>query len=385
MKTRNVIENVPKVAFAPIHDGKWEFTPFPSCLKAVLGSMKESYPYHYLLATSGAAFRLLWHSKKWEGGNVDIVFMTEDPLEPFRRALGAAGRNFEILLNGTDHWNEPSLPAAVRQRYLAESFVDEAVIRTKLIDSIDKGRPVVGLGVVGPPEACIITGYDDGGDVLVGWSMFQEHMNPEHDIKDDDMCAPVGVEESGYFRQTDWFSKLAGAIILGEKAPYDESVIYHDTLELIPRIIKTPMVNEFYSGQRAYEEYIAKMLSDDEFDTDDMGVLSEKKLVHYDAMTMISERGGGAQFLQDAADRPELEPAASLLRRAAEAFKLSASQMEGWWKVVGQIWADEVAQVRATADAAMRRAFVPYIQKSKEKDLEAAELIEEALERLHGG
>ena len=56
----------------------------------------------------------------------------------------------------------------------------------RIIESIDGGHPVIGFGVVGPPEACIITGYDDGGEVLIGWSLFQEHLDPTHDISGDD-------------------------------------------------------------------------------------------------------------------------------------------------------------------------------------------------------
>ena len=194
MKTRTVIENVPKVAFAPIHDGKWEFTPFPSCLKAALSSIGDSFSYHYLLGTSGAAFRLVWHGKRWEGGNVDIVFMAENPVEPFRRALVATGRDYEILLNNAARWDSAEFPPATQAKYLSAILKnDEALFKDKIVDSIDRGRPVIGLGIVGPPEACIITGYDDGGNVLIGWSMFQEHMNPDHNIKAGDMYAPTGV------------------------------------------------------------------------------------------------------------------------------------------------------------------------------------------------
>ena len=35
MAKRKILDRVPKVAFAPIHDGQFELTPFPSCLKAV--------------------------------------------------------------------------------------------------------------------------------------------------------------------------------------------------------------------------------------------------------------------------------------------------------------------------------------------------------------
>jgi len=83
------------IAFAPVHEGKFEFTPFPSAL-------------------------------------------------PKRNAL------------------------------LADLYEDdEAVFRRKIIESIDQGKPLIALGVVGPPEACIITGYDENGDGLRGFGVFQ--------------------------------------------------------------------------------------------------------------------------------------------------------------------------------------------------------------------
>ena len=34
-----------------------------------------------------------------------------------------------------------------------------------IVESIrDKGRPVIAHGVIGPPEECIVAGYDEGGD-----------------------------------------------------------------------------------------------------------------------------------------------------------------------------------------------------------------------------
>jgi hypothetical protein len=44
---RAVILGVPRVAFAPIHDGQCEFTPFPSCLKSVCGFLGRDLAYHY--------------------------------------------------------------------------------------------------------------------------------------------------------------------------------------------------------------------------------------------------------------------------------------------------------------------------------------------------
>ncbi len=169
---------------------------------------------------------------------------------------------------------------------------------------------------------------------------------------------------------------------LGQKVDVDLTDIYRSTLAWIPTIISKPKVHEFHTGQMAYQTYIEKMLDDSEFPAGDMTILTERKMVHYDAMTMISERGGGAAFLRDVAAHPDFLAARQEITKAADAFEKAADQMGAWWDVTGKIWSDEEAQIRATADPEIRRAFVPYLRKSKQRDLEGARYIERALQLL---
>jgi hypothetical protein len=382
---RKVLEGVPKVAFAPIHDGKWEFTPFPSCLKACLKYLNHNVPYHYLLSTTGGAFRLVWHSKRWEGGNVDIMVIDKDPFKPFKSGFESAGYNTEIFWNDLMvkiYSNLQDLDKTLLQKHSA----NEETFKETILKQINAGVPVIGLGVVGPPEASIITGYDNYGETLIGWSLFQEHLDPSLDITEQEeeefSFPPTGLEDSGYFRQDDWFRKTKGILTIGEKIPVDYSIIYKKTLEWIVEIIKTPMINNYYTGLKAYDAYIEKMQDDSEFPKNDMEILRERKMVHYDTMTMISERGGGAMFLNDVASHNDFKKVADDLHLAAKAFKDSASQMESWWQIVGEIWADEEKQIEVMADSEKRQAFIPYIKKSRDKDKEAVEIIERVLKKL---
>lgn len=216
---------------------------------------------------------------------------------------------------------------------------DEETFGAKIIESVDSGKPVIAFGVVGPPEAVIITGYDDGGEILIGWSMFQEHLDPSHDISvgdEDGMNPPAGFEESGYFRQTDWMKRLMGMIVLKEKTEVDLADVYRDTLAWIPAIIQSPTAHEYYTGIRAYDEYANKMSQDDEFTAADMSALSERKMVHYDAMTMIAERGGGAEFVREAAGHAAFAGVRDDLNQAADAFAKAAEQMRGGGRSQGK-------------------------------------------------
>ena len=49
---------------------------------------------------------------------------------------------------------------------------------------------------------------------------------------------------------------------------------------------------------------------------------------------------------------------------------------------MGEIWSDEAAQVKATADPGVRRAFAPYIERSMAADRKAVDLLTEADEKL---
>lgn len=383
---RNVLEGVPKVAFAPIHEGKFEFTPFPSCLKSVCGFLGRALPYHYLLGASGAAYRLVWHSKRWEGGNVDIVFMADDPFEPHRRALAAAGMGGTILINESYAWGFAGDRDTARKPYLEPMYrSDESEYRLRIVESIDNGVPVIAFGVVGPPEASIIAGYDDSGETLIGWSMFQEHLDPTHDLTlddEDEMHPPSGIEENGYFRRDDWFHRTHAILVPDPEPDADRDVIYRSTLEWIPKIIRGPAVYEYHTGLAAYDAYIEKLSDDSEFPADDMKALALRKMVHYDAMTMIAERDAGGDFLRDVAESPAFVAAREELNTAADACKAANAEMGAWWKIVGNIWDDEEAQIKAVANPDVRRQFVSNIQTACDKDAETANLIEKALLRL---
>ena len=161
------------------------------------------------------------------------------------------------------------------------------------------------------------------------------------------------------------------------------STIYRKTLEWIIEIIRTPKVNDFYTGLRAYDAYITKMHDDTEFPADNLEILAERKMVHYDAMTMISERGGGSIFLKEVASHPYFLSAAKEFDAAAKLFENTSRQMSKWWEIVGQIWDDEEKQIKAVADPGVRAAFIPIIQTCRKNDEEAVEQIEIGLNKLN--
>ncbi len=237
-----------------------EVTPFPSCLRTVLNYMGQEIDYCYLMAATGAAFRLRWNREIWDGGNVDVCFIYESPTEAFERAFRAAGRSYSFLR---------------REDSDKEGFM------TFIRKEIDEGRPVIALGIIGPPEACVVTGYRDGGRTLLGWNFFQEM---------GEFAGSHTIDASGYFVTDAWWENPFTTMLMsvGEKEePWgDPGEILRNALS----ILTTNSVGVFAGGQDAYKLWASKLADDREFPEGlPMPERFDRLMCHNDALTMTSE------------------------------------------------------------------------------------------------
>jgi len=155
MGNEKILRGVPKVFYGAFGG----ITPFPVCLKAVSDYLGDDLDYTYAIVACGGAFRLAWDVTGLNGGNVDIMLAYNEPEAPFNNGVSALGRDFNML------WRENvGINPGPGTRDDFKSFIKA---------QIDMGKPVISLGPIGPPEAGIITGYRDGGETLLGWSLFQ--------------------------------------------------------------------------------------------------------------------------------------------------------------------------------------------------------------------
>ena len=150
MDSKKILQGVPKVHYGAFGG----ITPFPVCLKAVSDYLGDALDYTYAIVASGAAFRLVWDTTEWNGGNVDIMLAYDDPEIPFRNGITALGRDFNMLWRA-----EVGRKPGTGTRDEFKAFIKE---------QIDMDKPVISLGPIGPPEAGIITGYSNGGETLHG-------------------------------------------------------------------------------------------------------------------------------------------------------------------------------------------------------------------------
>ena len=283
-----LLYGVPKVYFGREENGETQNLPFPMCLQAVLNYMGQNISYTEIMAYSGAAFRQRWDRNGWNIAAIDIRFTYAQHLAPFELAFKGTGRKFTIS-----------------EKHMKSIDKNDAMALIK--SEIDCGRPVIALGVVGPPETSIVTGYRNNGETLLGWSLFQ------------DFWGGCTFDESGYFVKDNWWDTTETVMSIGEEivSPTTDSDVLENALMLMTtgEIATYDGSDIFYGGQNAYEAW-ALALEDEYFPNH---VDDEQK----DQEKMLAERGYGAAYMQMMAEKyPDkaavFKECAHLLKAAAD-------------------------------------------------------------------
>jgi hypothetical protein len=371
IKTRNVLKGVPKIGFYSGGPRCPEDVCFPSVMRAMAEYLGEDVgcyevksksadcrfgcTYSFFLGVTGAAFRLTW-AEGWQGDNVEIMYMSDQPMAPFERAFEALGWEFKYL--GKE---DPPIK-------------DEA-FRQEIVESIDRGMPVVAFGVIGPPEACLITGYDDGGDLLTGWNFFQDF--PE-------FKAGQEFEPCGYFRIRNWYATTEALIIPGEKVKRLEyKEIFRKSLEWAVKVMRTPRVTAYglprANGVAAFDAWIEAILRDEEFNTDNFEALNLRFGVHDDAVGTVAEaRWYGSVYLSRLANMAPGNVIRPEILKAAACFAKEHDLMWDAWGAVGGI-GREPDRAWNFKKPDVRRKLAEIIRETRELDDEAAGYIEKAL------
>lgn len=113
-------------------------------------------------------------------------------------------------------------------------------------------------GGINCSDTCLITGYDNDGQVLLGYNPF---MYIEDDHKEE-------ADETGYFRKSDWhngfFAEQQGSILIigdkGEKPCKD--ILFAETLKLIKRlIIEESIFPGQYNGLTAHKAFVNALMT----------------------------------------------------------------------------------------------------------------------------
>jgi len=320
-RVRRVVEGIREVPWESI------WLTYEGSAYACLKALQPDVTLAEMMGLCGAAFRFFWHrdAGPWM---CNYLLIGE---EAVRRTFAPLGYTYTYLAD-----YEHARPG------------NEERFRRLVVDSIDAGRPVIGLGVVGPPgtknpEPCVITGYDKGGAVLYGRSYFQA-FGGEYE-----------TTESGYFRVEDWYPGCYGLIVPGAKSrPPARRKVLRDALEWAVELAHRPVVRavvelgerggpELHCGLAAYDPLAEEFLNDARFadnpEDDIWARWAKVELMMFNGLwLLVTTRGYAAEFLTGVAqeDLPGAEHLAraaasyaeevAVLRRATEHIPLEAAE-----------------------------------------------------------
>lgn len=342
-----ILYGVPKVAYGAYGGG----TPYPICLKACSEYLGEDLEYYFTMVSSAAAFRLVWNTQCWDLSNVDIFHTLKETNEIYGFAAKALGREFSFL--------------GREKNTTKEEFT--SFIKTH----IDEGYPCIALGIIGPPEPCIIAGYRKNGEELLGWNFFQN---------DPEFSANIEIDESGYFVCSNWWENADTQAIMCMGAIEGEKI---SNTEIIANAVKILTGREEYGyckGITAYSAWKNALKKDSEFTvSDNLFVLFEKMLCQMDAMTCVTDgRINAARFFRKLAETDEINK--EKCNRIAEAFTKCAKTVEQMWGLFGDT-SDMEGMLKKLADKSVRDEVCKLIDIARESDSEALSVLKNLNEK----
>jgi len=227
--TRNLIPGLRKVDWSD----KQRQNEYVNCVVSALNALGEKLSYDYVCAVSGSAFRTSFSMESWNHGNYHVI-----------NAPQIIEHTFKMLGYEVTH-------------HVRSSFETD---RDLIIGSIDRGVPVITLeGVINCADACVISGYDNDGEVLLGY-------NPFMDVEDDHSEAPDGT---GYFRKSGWHGgasaedhQLRIITIEGKCAKPDAKTILRETMKLATGLIREEsLIPGQHNGLAAHRAFALALMT----------------------------------------------------------------------------------------------------------------------------
>ena len=360
-KESTILYGVPKVGY-----GVYGCTPFPICLKAAANYLGEDIDYDYSMASSGAAFRLVWDETCWNGGNVDVLLAFDDPVLVYKNGIEALGREFKLLCRkNLLVENKPSNFSSIESNATKEDFI-------KFIkEQIDKGYPCIGLGFIGPPEACLITGYRDDGKTLLGWNFFQD--NPE-------FASGVRIDESGYFITDSWWENedTIAVMSMGEKA--SGQMPLKKLIQNAIAVLSGRKHGDYAKGIMAYDAWKKAITDESQFPKEPvMPILVERLMCQGDAMDCLADgRENAGKFFKKLAEQSPEQP---LFMKIACKFKSVAQNAYSMYKTLGG-WQRDEKQLLLFSKTENRLKISELIDNCKVADSEALQLLQKLEQML---
>jgi hypothetical protein len=203
----------------------------------------SAFNFEFFAGVTGDLFTQVWIEPKWQY-NDSYSTVCRDTQVPIRAAFDACGYKYEYITEDEIKNN--------KNKYIR-----------RIVESIDNGYPVLTFGIVGPPICSIICGYDENGEILIGWSQFTDEPSDDN---------PMDLKVSqNYFSKRNGLDNSTALIFITDKVskPLVSDSISKSLLN-IPRLVnmqsiagKNGTILNF--GIRAFIGWAESLLSDKDF------------------------------------------------------------------------------------------------------------------------
>lgn len=333
-----ILYGVPKVGY-----GVYGCTPLPICLKACANYLGQDISYEYAMVASGSAFRLVWDTTCWNGGNVDVILTYDNPTKIYQTGVNALGWKYNLLGRSKETKKEDFI-----------KFIKE---------QIDNGLPCIAIGIIGPPEACIITGYRNNGETLLGWNFFQD--SPENG-------GSVGIDESGYFISESWWDNQDTVAVMSIGEMTGELFTIKDITDNAISVLTGRKKDHYAKGILAYDAWRKALSNDKEFPENAiLPILIERLMCQGDAMDCLSDgRYNASRYFESLAK--EKSEHQKTFKSLANNFKTVYKNMYKMSETLGG-WERNEQQMRNLATRGTRERLIKLIDESKAADMKALE------------
>ena len=235
--------------------GKGQENTYIGALTVAMRAMGEDVTYDYLMGVSGAAFRLHFHQPGWCPSSPDAT-CGFDCSGPALKALGYTAKGIHSDKNN---------PEDVKQ------------VREAVIQSIDKGHPVLAIDLREVPDWGVIVGYTDGGKKFLCRTYYDKG------------------EEYTPAEKWPWVVEVIGGKV---DAPDKRDSILK-SLEIAVEIANTEKYEDYTSGFAAYEIWAKELLDDAKFaNLDDKELKSKHHTNAWCYNSLVDAREAAVRYLR---------------------------------------------------------------------------------------
>ncbi|MBE5962087.1 MAG: helix-turn-helix transcriptional regulator [Lachnospiraceae bacterium] len=337
-----ILYGVPRVGY-----GVYGYTPFPVCLKACSNYLGEDIEYDYSMVSSAAAFRFCWNTKEWDLSNVDIYHTFEETNDVYGLGANALGRKFEILVRNKETTKEEFV-----------QFIKK---------HIDEGFPCIALGIVGPPEAGIVTGYQKDGEELLGWSFFQN---------DEDFSGRIHFADNGYYICDNWWENPETQAVMSMGDVIGEKITLEKMVQNGIRALTGRVEGDYKKGIFAYDGWKEAIANDDNFsDQISEGLIHERLMCQHDAMCcLLDGRSNAASYFYHHAN--EYDGCIEKMYAVAKSFNETFHIVKEIEEILGG-YSHSTAALKCFKDGEVRKKICQLIERAKEQDEKALEAMKQ--------